>query len=134
VTESATYPIPQGQLSLSGPVARPAVGTLPIRGDLAHIALASRYLCAHYVVPHLRVVGAAGADLLCQQRDRFACGVVGQAEDREICLVERFGSGGGILAPRLVERDQREFAASGEPVGDLQPGRPYRAIDKNRPH
>ena len=72
VTESATYPIPQGQLSLSGPVARPAVGTLPIRGDLAHIALASRYLCAHYVVPHLRVVGAAGADLLCQQRDRTA--------------------------------------------------------------
>ena len=72
MTESATYPIPQGQLSLSGPVARPAVGTLPIRGDLAHIALASRYLCAHYVVPHLRVVGAAGADLLCQQRDRTA--------------------------------------------------------------
>jgi hypothetical protein len=34
------YPLPQGQLSLAGPVDRPAVGTLPIRGDLAHIALA----------------------------------------------------------------------------------------------
>ena len=45
------YPLPQGQLSLSGPVNRPAVGTLPIRGDLAHIALADRYLVANYVVP-----------------------------------------------------------------------------------
>lgn len=67
--ESASYPIPEGQLSLAGPVARPATGTLPIRGDLAHIALAERYLCAHYVIPHLRVVGEAGATLLCQQRE-----------------------------------------------------------------
>lgn len=69
MTDSAEYPLPEGQLSLAGPVARPAVGTLPIRGDLAHIALARQYLCAHYVVPHLRTVGADGADLLCQQRD-----------------------------------------------------------------
>lgn len=67
--ESGAYPIPDGQLSLAGPVARPAVGTLPIRGDLAHIALASRYLCAHYVVPQLRTVGADGAKLLCHPRD-----------------------------------------------------------------
>lgn len=70
MTETDAYPLPQGQLSLSGPRARPAAGTLPIRGDLAHIALAERYLCAHYVVPHIRFVGPAGADLLCQQRDR----------------------------------------------------------------
>ncbi|ANY19993.1 hypothetical protein A6F68_01477 [Tsuneonella dongtanensis] len=68
--EEGAYSLPDGQLSLSGPRARPATGTLPIRGDLAHIALAERYLCAHYVIPHLRTVGAAGADLLCQQRDR----------------------------------------------------------------
>ncbi|MXO74606.1 hypothetical protein GRI40_05135 [Altererythrobacter aerius] len=60
--------MPTGQLSLSGPVARPAVGTLPIRGDLAHIALADRYLVAHYVAPQPRSVGNEGATLLCQPR------------------------------------------------------------------
>jgi hypothetical protein len=69
VTEAGAYPIPEGQLSLAGPVARPATGTLPIRGDLAHIALARRYLCAHYVVPQSRTVGAEGATLLCQPRE-----------------------------------------------------------------
>lgn len=63
------YPIPQGQLSLSGPVERPAVGTLPIRGDLAHIALANRYLVAHYVAPQVRTIGPERAALLCHPRD-----------------------------------------------------------------
>lgn len=63
------YPLPEGQLSLSGPVDRPAAGTLPIRGDLAHIALANRYLVAHYVAPQVRAIGTAGAALLCQPRD-----------------------------------------------------------------
>lgn len=69
VSENGAYPIPEGQLSLAGPVARPAVGTLPIRGDLAHIALANRYLCAHYVVPQSRTIGLAGTTMLCQPRD-----------------------------------------------------------------
>lgn len=51
MSHSERYPIPQGQLALSGPVARPAPGTLPLRGDVAHIALANRYLVPHYVVP-----------------------------------------------------------------------------------
>ena len=63
------YPLPEGQLSLKGPVDRPAAGTLPIRGDLAHIALAPRYLVAHYVAPQVRAIGAAGAALLCHPRD-----------------------------------------------------------------
>lgn len=63
------YPLPEGQLSLGGPVERPAPGTLPIRGDLAHIALARRYLVAHYVVPQVRTVGAEGAALLSQPRE-----------------------------------------------------------------
>lgn len=63
------YPLPQGQLSLSGPVVRPAAGTLPIRGDLAHIALAPHYLVAHYVAPQVRAIGAAGATLLAHPRD-----------------------------------------------------------------
>lgn len=53
MSESAQYPIPQGQLALSGPVPRPEPGTLPIRGDVAHIALAERYLVPHYVVPQV---------------------------------------------------------------------------------
>ncbi len=69
MTETVAYRPPQGQLSLAGPVARPAMGTLPIRGDLAHIALANRYLVAHYVVPEQRTIGASGAALLCQPRD-----------------------------------------------------------------
>lgn len=69
MTEAGAYPIPEGQLSLAGPVARPAVGTVPIRGDLAHIALANRYLCAHYVVPQLRTVGADASAFLCHARD-----------------------------------------------------------------
>jgi hypothetical protein len=69
VTETGEYEIPTGQLSLAGPVARPATGTLAIRGDLAHIALASRYLCAHYVVPQLRHVGDVDVTLLCLPRE-----------------------------------------------------------------
>lgn len=53
MSEDAPYPIPQGQLSLSGPVPRPVPGTLPIRGDVAHISLANRYLVPHYVVPQV---------------------------------------------------------------------------------
>ena len=69
MTDAGAYPLPEGQLSLSGPVARPAVGTLPIRGDLAHIALANRYLVAHYVVPQPRQICEAGATLLCLPRE-----------------------------------------------------------------
>ncbi|MGB3738113.1 MAG: hypothetical protein WA948_02045 [Pontixanthobacter sp.] len=45
------YDVPSGDLGLKGPVERPAPGTLPLRGDLAHIALATRFLVPHYVVP-----------------------------------------------------------------------------------
>ena len=36
---------------------------MPLRGDLAHIALADRYLVAHYVVPQMSKIGAAGVEL-----------------------------------------------------------------------
>ena len=42
----------------------PAPGTLPVRGDLAHIAMADRYLVPHYVVPHRYTTGPDGAQLL----------------------------------------------------------------------
>lgn len=34
---------------------------LPVRGDLAHIALAHRYLAAHYVVPQIRTLATEAA-------------------------------------------------------------------------
>lgn len=61
--EGTEYAVPAGVLGLKGPVEKPAPGTLPLRGDLAHIALAGSHLAAHYVIPHLRTVGAAGAEL-----------------------------------------------------------------------
>lgn len=63
MSDNATYPIPEGDLSLSGPVVRPEPGTLPIRGDVAHIALANRYLVPHYVVPKKATVTTGPADL-----------------------------------------------------------------------
>ena len=54
------YGVPDGIVGLTGPVRKPAPGTLPLRGDLAHIALAGTHLAAHYVVPSaVRTVEAA---------------------------------------------------------------------------
>ena len=59
----ALYTVPAEPLRLSGPVARPAPGTLPLRGDLAHIALAQRYLVQNYVNPARREVGPRSVSL-----------------------------------------------------------------------
>ena len=59
----ATYIVPQGPLRLAGPVVRPEPGTLPLRGDLAHIALAGKHLAAHYVIPYRYTIGPDGAAL-----------------------------------------------------------------------
>jgi hypothetical protein len=67
--DNTEYAVPQGVLGLKGPVEKPAPGTLPLRGDLAHIALAGTHLAAHYVIPHQRAVGAAGAGLRINPRD-----------------------------------------------------------------
>lgn len=63
------YCVPKGNLGLQGPVAKPDAGTLPLRGDLAHIALAGVHLAAHYVIPHIRVVGHQGVDVMENTRD-----------------------------------------------------------------
>ncbi len=63
VKKVGAYDLPKGLLALDGPIARPAPGTLPIRGDLAHIALARRYLVAHYVVPQNYNIGPADTEL-----------------------------------------------------------------------
>ncbi len=69
MTAQASYSLPEGIVGLTGPVDRPAPGTLPLRGDLAHIALAKHYLAAHYVIPLLRQVGNAPANLKLAMRD-----------------------------------------------------------------
>ncbi len=68
-SQSDKYGVPAGVLGLMGPVAKPAAGTLPLRGDLAHIALAGQHLAAHYVIPFERTIGAMGADVLENTRD-----------------------------------------------------------------
>lgn len=67
--EDTEYAVPQGVLGLQGPVERPVPGSLPLRGDLAHIALAGTHLAAHYVIPQVRVVGEGGAGLRLNPRD-----------------------------------------------------------------
>jgi hypothetical protein len=63
------YTVPDGVLGLVGPVEKPGPGTLPLRGDLAHIALAGTHLAAHYVIPQKRIVGAQSASLHLNPRD-----------------------------------------------------------------
>ncbi len=43
--------IPTESLALTGPGVTAEAGHLPVRGDLAHIALAGRYFVPHYAVP-----------------------------------------------------------------------------------
>ena len=69
MSEDAQYSLPDGIVGLKGPVDRPAPGTLPLRGDLAHVALAGRYLAAHYVVPVKRTIGGSDAVLKLAMRD-----------------------------------------------------------------
>lgn len=61
--KDSDYAVPGGVLGLKGPVEKPAPGTLPLRGDLAHMALAGTHLAAHYVIPHIHSVGTEGARL-----------------------------------------------------------------------
>ncbi len=65
MAEKTNYDPPAGQVGLTGPVERPGLGTLPLRGDLAHIALAERFLVAHYAVPRPRQIGPAAAPMHC---------------------------------------------------------------------
>lgn len=67
--DKTDYAVPDGVLGLKGPVEKPAPGTLPLRGDLAHMALAGIHLAAHYVIPHVRSTGADGAGLRLAPRD-----------------------------------------------------------------
>ena len=53
----------RGPFALAGPVDKPDPTRVPLRGDLAHIALAGEYFVPHYVIPMQRMVGDCGAPL-----------------------------------------------------------------------
>lgn len=67
-------PAPRGELPLTGPSAQAPAGTLPVRGDLAHIRLAGVHFVPHYAVPmpH-RVIRAEGASLRAASRAEADC-------------------------------------------------------------
>ena len=50
--------------SLTGPSPVLAPGHVPVRGDLAHIAMAGKWFVPHYAVPMPHMVRAGGAPLL----------------------------------------------------------------------
>lgn len=50
-----------GQFALTGPLDRRGAEHLPVRGDLAHVALAGRFFVPHYAVPQPRAVMPGGA-------------------------------------------------------------------------
>ncbi|TCD06897.1 hypothetical protein EYB45_00145 [Erythrobacteraceae bacterium CFH 75059] len=58
--------MPAEPLRLTGAVDRPVPGTLPLRGDLAHIALARTHLVQNYVAPLPGAVGARPTSLRLQ--------------------------------------------------------------------
>jgi hypothetical protein len=60
----------QGPFALSGPQPKVDPVKLPLRGDLAHIALAGRYFVPHYAVPQPRIVMPGGAPLKIAADDR----------------------------------------------------------------
>lgn len=55
--------VPEGQFALSGPSEKLDPSLWPVRGDLAHIALAGRLFVPHYAVPQPRSVKQGGATL-----------------------------------------------------------------------
>ena len=68
MSDTQPYQLPSEPVGLTGPVERPAPGTLPLRADLAHIALAGRYLAAHYVVPVVRCIGGTETNVYLRPR------------------------------------------------------------------
>ena len=65
--------VPAGPYILSGPVPKPVGTIVPLRGDLAHIALAGRYFVPHYAVPQPRIVKAPGAPVRASAADGAEC-------------------------------------------------------------
>lgn len=68
-TRDDGLPWPGQSFALTGPAEGPPPGHLPVRGDLAHIALAGRWFVPHYAVPLDHLVCPGGAPLLARNND-----------------------------------------------------------------
>lgn len=64
MTDIAVLTTPGTSFTLAGPSAKLDPAHLPVRGDLAHIALAGKVFVPHYVVPMPHLVNGAGAQVL----------------------------------------------------------------------
>ncbi len=63
-------------------------------------------------------------------RYRVACGLVGQAENRDVAVVDGFGATLRILAMFRAEGEKPQIAALAQTLMDLQPGGALVAIDE----
>ena len=81
-----------------------------------------------------RAVGRGGVqhtDIRPQQRHHLAGGIVRQAEEGEVALIDDRRAGVDILAVSLGNRQDREFRPLGQTVRNAQPGGAGAAIYKN---
>ena len=69
MTDPANLSNNEAPLALTGPVEWPEKGTLPLRRDLAHIALAPRFLVANYAQPSVMRIGDTPAPLIRSTKD-----------------------------------------------------------------
>ena len=67
-------------------------------------------------------------------RDGLARGVVGQAEDGDVGVVDARAPRGGVLALLLADGEKLDVRPRGQPFGDAQSGRAGRAVYKHFCH
>ena len=75
--------------------------------------------------------GVQHTDIRPQQRHDLAGGIVRQAEEGEVALIDDRRAGVDILAVSLGNRQDREFRPLGQTVRNAQPGGAGAAIYKN---
>ena len=75
--------------------------------------------------------GIQHADIGPQQRHDLAGGIVRQAEEREVALIDDRRAGVDILAVSLGNRQDREFRPLGQAVRNAQPGCTGTAVNKD---
>ena len=63
---------------------------------------------------------------------RLFRGIIWQAEDDEIGVVQCFALGGGVFALVIIERYKRKLRASRKPVGDFEASGAHCPVDEDR--
>jgi hypothetical protein len=137
------------------PVARDDPGTdqgLDQREETRGIAAGIGYpLCAAQMVPPAfedfgeaerpagcRPVRGGGINhagpVIVDQADRLDRGVIGEAEDDDIGVVQHLAPGSGILPTRLIDFEDREFRAPRQPLPYFKAGCAVATINENARH